>query len=107
VLANFGLEGTSCNAVGVCQGYHQVGIQIIKIGVSYTEYYGGNNSLSFSVGILHLSLNNGNFMDIDSWGLGVSFGYMGGTYGGGISGSIDIDIIGLLRDLRDAVKKGD
>lgn len=107
VLANFGLEGTSCNAVGVCQGYHQVGFQIIKIGASYTEYYDGNNSLSFSVGILYLSVNNRNYFDIDSWGGGVSFSFMNGTPGGGISGSIDIDIIGLLRDLRDAVKKGD
>jgi len=68
VLANFGIEGTSCNAVGVCQGYHQVGFQIIKIGASYTEYYDGNNSLSFSVGILYLSVNNRNYFDIDSWG---------------------------------------
>lgn len=107
VLANFGLEGTSCNAVGVCQDYHQVGAQAWIFGYSHSVYNDGSKSSSVSVGILYLSVDNFDFANFDSWGLGVSFGYMGGTYGGGTSASIDIDILGLLRDLRDAVKKGD
>ena len=107
VLANLVLDGRSCNVLGFCQGYHQVGFQVIKIGISYTEYYDGSDSSSLSVGFFYLSLNNGNYKDIDSWGDGVSFGFTSGTYGGGTSGSIDIDIIGLLRDLRNAVKKGE
>lgn len=107
MLVNFGLEGQTCNITDVCQGYHQVGIQITKFGVNYTEYFDGNDTISGSLGIFYLSLNNFDVLDFDSWGGGVSFGFMNGTPGGGISGSIDIDIIGILRDLQDALKKGD
>ncbi len=46
-------------------------------------------------------------MDINSYSAGVSIGFSGGNGSGSASGSIDIDFLGILRDLQDALKKGD
>ena len=107
VTGTYGLIGNTCNLDKKCQNITIYGVTAGFFGVEFTEYSDKDNSLKLSVGPIFLSLESGKYMDINSYSAGVSIGFSGGNGSGSASGSIDIDFLGILRDLQDALKKGD
>lgn len=96
VTGTYGLIGNRCDLGKKCQKIIIYGVKAGLFGVDFTQLSNMNNSLRLSMGPLFLSLDNGKFMDINSYGVGVSFGFSGGNGIGSTSGSIDIDIFGLI-----------
>lgn len=92
-------QGTTCNLYGECYEYVAANGQVSIYGANFSSSK-GEDSLSFSVSVFYFSFNPENFFDTSSWSGGVSVGASGGMpYVGSGSVSIDIDFIGLIRDM--------
>ena len=97
----FGQPGVTCNLANGCQGFTQtIGGQVGPFGGSHVEYEDGTYTNTISFLVFYVSLDNLDYDDISSWGAGLTFG---ASYGapntGSGSASLDIDFLGLIRDL--------
>ncbi len=92
-------QGMTCNLYGVCHEYSEWDIQAKLLGINLISS-NDTKTVSVSLSVIYLSFEIDNQNKISSWGGGISLGISGGvTYVGSASASIDIDIVGLIRDL--------
>jgi hypothetical protein len=96
-----GQQGITCDFYNGCQDYSQLlGFQAGPIGFSNVEYEDDAYTTTISFLVFYVSLDNLDYDDISSWGAGLTFGASQGSPGTGSgSASIDIDFLGLIRDL--------